>query len=247
MNSAGRTDPDWYRQSFGELYERVYVHRTVLAARHEIEELSRWAPLRPGDTVLDVGCGNGRHMAAMLAMGCCVTGCDLSADLIAVTAERPGLRNRVFRADMRALPVHRGFGRVVNLFTSFGYFQDDAENWQAFRNMADALAVGGVLILDTMNAGRVRRTLKPETVTEDDEYRIFERRWLREPRVIKWIDVERKTDSCRWEFMEDVRLLEPVEIVELARAAGFTSVTLHGGFSGEPFFRDSERMILRAQ
>ena len=237
--------PDWFRQSFGDLYNLVYAHRSLEAARNEIQALARWAPLSSGDTVLDVCCGNGRHLAAILELGCDAVGFDLSPELIAVAKRRPALTDRVFRGDVRNIPFNRRFQRVVNLFTSFGYFQSDDENVHAFMEMASRVETGGILILDHMNAGRIRRTLVPESMEEKEGFRIVQQRQLSGLRVQKRIEVTRLSDHATWEFHEDVRMFEPLEMIEMARNAGFTKVTLHGSFQGEAFEDGSERMILR--
>jgi len=246
MSSAGWNSADWYRQSFGDLYPLVYSHRNPEAAQREIASLARWAPLEPGDRVLDACCGSGRHLAALISAGCDAVGFDLSDELISRTRRDPTLRGKVFRADIRRIPLALLFDRVVNLFTSFGYFQDEDDNRRGFNALARHVDRGGVLILDHMNAGRIRRTLVPESVSHREEYRIVQQRRIDGRRVRKRIELTRITDGRQWNFYEDVRMYDPVEMIEMARNAGFTGVTLHGSFDGEPYEADSERMILRA-
>lgn len=247
MNSDGRSSAGWFRQSFGELYPLIYAHRSTDAAEREIVAMSRWVPLARNDRVLDVCCGTGRHMVALLALGCDVVGFDLSGELLDAAKQRTVLRGRLFQGDIRRIPVDRCFDRVLNLFTSFGYFQADRDNLAAFEAMARLVDRRGVLILDHMHAARIRRTLIPESVSERAGYRIVEYRRIDGSRVRKRIEVTRIGDGIPHSFQEDVRMYAPREMIEMARGAGFTSVTLHGSFTGEPFGANSERMILRAQ
>lgn len=247
MSLAGPNRAGWYRQSFGDLYPLIYAHRSRSAADREIRALARWAPLGPGDSVLDACCGGGRHLAAMVNLGCNAVGFDLSGELIRHASEDAVLAGRVFQADIRRIPLRYRFDRVVNLFTSFGYFPDDSVNADAFEALVRRVDAGGVLLLDHMNASRIRRTLTPESETSRAGYRIVQRRRIRGQRVQKQIDVIRHSDGRRWTFHEDVRMYEPVEIIEMARRAGLIDVTLHGSFEGEPYGPDSERMIVRAR
>lgn len=240
------SNTEWYRQSFGELYPLIYSHRSLEAAQNEIARLASWAPLRPGDTVLDACCGNGRHLSAICQSGCDGIGFDLSEELTVQASKQPGLRHRVFRGDLLQIPLDRTFDRVVNLFTSFGYFQDFETNRDAFNSMANRVGEHGVFILDHMNAHRIRETLVPRSEEVKKGWRIIQSRSIEGSRVRKRIEVSKFDHESVSLFFEDVRLFEPVEMIELARQAGFADITLHGSFSGEPFSLVSPRMILRA-
>jgi len=233
---------NWYQQSFGDLYPLIYSHRNFEAAQHEIMKLKKWAPLNPSDTVLDVCCGNGRHLKAILEIGCNAVGFDLSAELTFAAAELTGFGNRVFRADILHIPTRTRFDRVLNLFTSFGYFSDK-ENYAAFQEMSARVKKNGVLILDHMNAGKIRRTLVRESIDEKEGYRIIQQRRIDGKRVKKVIKVS-KNDQY-YEFYENVRMYEPEDMIKLAKSAGFKGVTFHGNFAGDDFEPDSERMIMR--
>ncbi|MCD4654431.1 class I SAM-dependent methyltransferase [bacterium] len=244
MSIGRQNNTDWYQQSFGELYLLIYAHRNIEAARNEICKLAKWAPLNPGDTVLDVCCGNGRHLSAILELGSNAVGFDLSWELIRTAGIRKELGKCVFRADIRHIPLQNRFDRVLNLFTSFGYFED-AGNQASFIEMSKCIKSGGVMILDHMNADRIRRTLVPESIEEKAGYRIVQRRRIKGRRVQKHIEVINLTDGHSREFLENIHLYEPGEMIEMARIAGLREVTLHGSFAGEMFESNSERMILR--
>jgi actin-like ATPase involved in cell morphogenesis len=63
---------------------------------------------------------------------------------------------------MRELPfAEESFDLVVNLFTSFGYFDDDSEHVQVLSCVSEAMKHGGTLVIDYLNAGQVRRELVP--------------------------------------------------------------------------------------
>ncbi|HEX6791240.1 MAG TPA: class I SAM-dependent methyltransferase, partial [Candidatus Krumholzibacteria bacterium] len=117
---------EWYRVAFGELYPLVYPHRDVAEAARVA---ARLAPvIRSARPALDVACGNGRYMLALERAGVDMVGVDLSEYLLG-EAVKNGQQGRVVCGDMRALPFVAGaFGSAINMFTSFGYFDDDADN-----------------------------------------------------------------------------------------------------------------------
>src|SRR5439155_16157097 len=125
-------------------------------------------PWGTGDHILDLACGPGRHAAELERLGGGggghVIGFDLSRAMLRRARERT--RAALVRGDMRALPFRPGsFALAVNLFTSFGYFRDDAEHQVVVHQVSVVLAPGGRFVLDYLNADQVRRSLRvAETV-----------------------------------------------------------------------------------
>lgn len=236
----------WYRQTFGALYPLVYSHRDFEKADTEILALRGWTPLRPGTRILDSCCGNGRHLQALVKAGCDAYGFDLSVELVAMASSTPALKHRICRADIRNIPFKVSFDVVLNLFTSFGYFREDDENAEALSELASCLLPGGLLVMDLMNAERIRKTLVPESESIQRGRRIVQQRWIRGNRVQKRIEITNSMGD-QWAFREDVRLFEPDEIVGLMVSAGLADPVLAGGFDGRPFESESERMLVTAR
>ena len=93
----------WYREAFGRHYLEVYAHRDDQSARREVAFAADALGLTPGDHVLDLACGAGRHSRALAAIGCRVAGMDLSPELLASAGAKAGGPEYV-RGDMRSLP-----------------------------------------------------------------------------------------------------------------------------------------------
>ncbi len=150
------TEP-WYETAFGAVYPVLYGHRDQAEARRCLALLAELTPL--GGPVLDLGCGDGRHLAFLAAAGREVVGLDLSAALLdrarSVAAGVP-----LLRGDMRCLPCRAAsFGTVLSLFTAFGYFATQEENARPVAEIARVLAPGGSWCLDFFDADRVREEL----------------------------------------------------------------------------------------
>ena len=150
---------EWYKVAFGDIYPLVYPHRDDEEASRVAQSL---APLLGGRSpLIDVACGNGRYMAAFARTGLDVYGVDLSPYLLSDAVASRSLRGRVVLGDMRALPFRDGAAAaVVNMFTSFGYFETDLDNVRVMHEAARIVATGGVFLMDFLNAGALDRELR---------------------------------------------------------------------------------------
>ena len=188
MRSSDPT-PGWFRQHFNEDYRAIYQGRDQAQADEEVALVARELKIGRSDTILDLCCGYGRHLNAFAKHGLRATGVDRSLPLLLQV--QPSSARRVVCADMRALPFaggKSGFSVIVNFFTSFGYFQAEAENSYAARELARVLRPGGRFCMDLMNAKATIRSLEPHTRrvvglyevigerTYDDERRRIEKR-----------------------------------------------------------------------
>ena len=108
---------EWFEESFGERYLRLYAHRDQVEASTALDTLFPEHSLA-GRTVLDLACGAGRYLKVLHERGAEVVGLDLSEVLLA-EARRNGIEAPVVRGDMRYLPFSRGrFDLTVSMFTS---------------------------------------------------------------------------------------------------------------------------------
>jgi SAM-dependent methyltransferase len=233
---------EWFEQWFGEEYHALYPHRDAEDARRAVALVQRVAPWRPGDRVLDLACGNGRHAAELERAGARVIGLDLSAAMLRRARSRT--QAWLTRGDMRALPFrHASFAVAVNLFTSFGYFRDDTEHGHVLGQVAEVLVPGGHLVLDYLNADQVRKSLQPGS----EEYRSgppavrIRRRYSENGRyVVKEIELRDEDRS----FLERVRLFTAAELEQLLGQAGFRIVQRFGDYEGGDLTPESARVIL---
>lgn len=148
----------WFASWFDSpYYRKLYASRDDAEAARLVDALLETLQPDRGADVLDLGCGAGRHAKRLAAHGLRVTGMDLSASSIleASRFERPGLRFR--RYDMRRPFGKKAFDYVFNFFTSFGYFENEAEHTTVVRNMSRSLRTGGRLVLDYLNWPRFAR------------------------------------------------------------------------------------------
>lgn len=236
---------DWFASAFNALYPVVYAHRTIEAAAPEAEFAARHLALAPCDRVLDLACGNGRHMVHLLRHSARVMGLDYSADLLRLARAHVGGKACLIRGDMRALPFRGSLDAICNFFTSFGYFSDPAENAAAAREIARALRPGGRFFIDHVNEEHLAATLAPESERRHNGFIIHENRWI-DPetrRVNKRTRVYSGADLAA-DSVESVQLYTLGEMRALLAEAGLRLRLVFGDYDGAPHGPEQPRMIL---
>jgi SAM-dependent methyltransferase len=233
---------EWFEEWFGEEYLQLYPHRDAAEAERAVALILERVGFVPGWRVLDVACGAGRHARAFEAAGARCVGLDLSAALLRVA--RGVTTAPLVRADMRALPVRsRSMDLTVNLFTSFGYFERDAEHAAALGEMVATLRPGGWFAIDFLNAAAVRARLVPRETQRVDgtEVRIGRSVSPDGRFVCKTIEATGRR------FTERVRLFHAGEIESMLAAAGVTVRHRFGDYDASVLAPDSPRTILLGQ
>lgn len=208
--------------------------------------------LEPPARVLDLACGHGRVALELARRGYRVTGLDLSAPSLEraredAAAER--LDVEWVHADMREIPTGAQFDGIVNVFTAFGYFDEEEENARVLEGVARALRPGGRFLIDTLNllalAGRWRPGLWEER--EDGTLFLQEHRYdvLRGRNLARWTFVH--PDGSRGVIEHSLRTYAPHELVALLERAGLRVTGSWGDFEGAELGIDTWRLILLAE
>ena len=234
---------EWYEEWFGEEYLRLYPHRDDAEAERAVALISRTVQLQPGWRVLDVACGAGRHARAFVAAGARCTGLDLSATLLRLA--RQVTDAPLVRADMRQLPIRlASMDLTVNLFTSFGYFERDAEHAAALEEMISTVRPGGWFVIDFLNPAAVRRRLVPE------ETIALPGRTVQVTRSVspdgRYVCKSIRAPKGR-HYMERVRLFEPHQISSMLESAGVKVQQRFGDYDASPLTPEAARTILVGQ
>lgn len=238
----GTTDSGrWFAQWFNTDYLKLYSHRDEREARSIADLIRARVPRIAGGLTLDLACGAGRHVPFLSEQQPTV-GFDLSPWLLDVARQKDRSAPLV-RGDMQSLPFRSGaFSLVVNLFTSFGYFMEDAQNKGVLVEVARVTAPGGWLVLDFLNAPATRSTVVPF-----DRTRVGST-WVQQHRDIsasgrfirKTIELEAEGQV----FTERVRLFEPEELIAMVTDCGFVVAETLGTYDGQQLTAASPRAIM---
>jgi SAM-dependent methyltransferase len=240
---------DWYEEWFeSPWYVKLYGHRSDEEAKKAIDLVLKETGVKKGAKVLDLCCGYGRHSRALADCGFDVTGIDGSEYLIQKAQEEYGCENTHFiHLDMRAEYPEAPYDLVVNFFTSFGYFDDEAENQLVFKRVFDALKPGGYFFFDFLNADFLKSHLVPETVTECDEATVTQKRKIEKDQVIKDIFISEKGGEML-HYEERVRLYSCEKLLKMLETAGFSIEITFGNYLGDKFLKEkSPRFIVIAR
>jgi len=236
----------WYVDGFGEHYLELYAHRNEREAELALALLERSGRLRPGERLLDLACGAGRHLAGLGRRQLRAVGLDLSEPLLKAARGRlrPGLA--LVRGDMRRLPfAAASFDGALSMFTSFGYFREDAENWQVFAELARVLRPGGWLFFDFLNRSALPGQMAERGERRGEHWIAEEERRIEGERIVKRVTVRPRTgegEALRYE--ESVRLFAPAELSAALAGRGFRERERWGDYHGGPYAPQSARFIL---
>lgn len=236
---------DWFDSP---LYETLYAHRDDEEARQLSTLIARLYPPEEYTEVLDLACGRGRHTLNLARLGYGMTGLDLSPRATHIAKERlqiEGHSARFFTADMR-FPLPYRFNGIVNLFTSFGYFERDEDNITVLSSIRAMLKPGGFLVMDFLNAECVRNTLVPDETGTLPGMTYSIRRFILGDMVHKEIEISREgADPMR--FREQVKLLDADWFRKQLHAKGFKIQALFGDYDGGRYDASgSPRLIISA-
>lgn len=240
----------WYKEWFNsENYIKVYKHRDESEAVRLIDLIVCNVNLKNNVSVLDMACGAGRHAIEFAKKGFNVTAVDLSSRLLneakknAVNAE---VNIEFVLSDILEFETELKFDLAANLFTSFGYFEQDDENYKIIQKAYNLLQKDGYFVLDYFSKEYLIKNLRPTTVFSENGSKIIQKRALTRDRIVKKITIEK--DDSNEEFYESVRLFTYEEIIEMIKKTGFKISSEFGDYFGTEYdLKNSARLIVIAK
>lgn len=246
----------WYSEEagfFGKYYLETYSGMlTYEATKEEVSFLEKILNLKKGMRILDLACGHGRHSVELARRGYKVIGQDLNSFFLQ-KAKKAAKKARVsiewVNNDMRDIPFESEFDVVVNLFTAFGYLEDEREDQKVLSQVARALKRGGKFVLDIINRERLMRVHQSRDWKEfpDGSIELYERSYdfatgyHPERRIRIW------KNNKREERVLTLRLYTLVELIAMCKNTGLQFKEAYGNFNGEPLGLDSKRCIIIAE
>jgi 2-polyprenyl-3-methyl-5-hydroxy-6-metoxy-1,4-benzoquinol methylase len=244
----------WYVDFFRGDYLNVYGHTfTDERAEKEAAFVARALDLKPGASVLDLCCGQGRHSVQLAKRGFNVTGLDLNPDYVDLTrkaAKAAKVKVETVAADMREIPFAGKFDAIVNMYSSFGYLESEAEDLKVLESAAKALKAGGRILLDMLNREwAIDNYIQNDWHTGADGTLYVERRDLdlATSRMHVHFIVVDSNGGRRESIGHVIRLYTLTEMTRLLERAGIRLTAVFGGFDGEEYSISTRRMIITAQ
>ncbi len=245
--------PSWFENDeFWESFRPIMFNpRRIEQAADEIDSAVKLLEIAPGASVLDMCSGIGRHSIELARCGFKVTGVDRTASYLARArrrAEQEALAIEFVESDIRDFHRPHAFDGAINLFTSFGYFEDSNDDLEAARNICDSLRPGARLVMEMNSKEILARKFRERDWEAGPDGTLF----LQEHRLRNgwgWIEnhwiIIRGTE--RHEITFGVRLYSGTELEQVLKHAGFSDVALYGSLAATPYDQDAERLVALAR
>jgi len=234
---------DWFCKWFDSPYYHVlYKHRDDKEAESFINNIIKHLGVRPDDKVMDLACGKGRHAIYLNKKGFDVTGVDLSPRSIAYANQFSNSRLKFFVHDMREVYARESFDLILNLFTSFGYFEKEEDNFKAIKAIADSLKKGGLAVLDFMNTPKVIRNLVEEEIIKVDGIEFRVKKKLEKGFIKK--EILFYADGKEQRQAEKVKAITQEDFIKYFNFAGLKISEIFGDYQLNEYSEaNSDRMI----
>jgi len=220
-------------------------------AVQEVDLLLELLELAPSASLLDLGCGQGRHALELARRGYRVTGVDRTEEYLDEARRRSqeaGLKVEWVLRDMRRFRRSQSFDAAINLFTTFGYFKDPRDDRRVMANLCTALRPGGRLVMDMIGKEVLARIFRPRDWDRLEDGAIF----LEERHVESgWSWIENTWTIVRGQQIEEFhfghRLYSAAELESLACEVGFEVLGTFGWLDQRPYDHAAERLVLLAR
>ncbi|HYM39005.1 MAG TPA: methyltransferase domain-containing protein [Thermoplasmata archaeon] len=239
----------WWESFFGPDYLKQYEH-TLARTGEEVDGIEKILHLGKGSRILDLACGAGRHSIELAKRGYAVTGFDYSEDLLhraRADAKRAKARATFVRGDMRDLRFRGAFDAVINMFSSFGYFDTVREDRKVLEGVAHALKPRGKFLMERFNRESLAYELPLQgwrvgedgsVVLQEDTFDVLLGRY-----DTRQIVIDREGTR---EHRGSVRAYTLPELKELFDAAGLPIHRVLGGLDLSAYRARSRRLVLYA-
>lgn len=240
------TTKNWFEEWFNSpYYHLLYNNRSEQEAEQFIQKIAEYLKINTHAKVLDVACGKGRHSKTLAKLGFEVTGIDLSENSIA-EAKLYDCQNLHFEVwDMRHTYRKNGFEYVFNLFSSFGYFDDERDDYACINAFAENLQPGGTLLIDYINSQYAVKMMKPREIIQRGETQFHIQKRLENGFIKKKIEFLANGED--YSFEEQLKVINQNKFAQMLSSAGLKLKETFGDYALNKFDPSSSpRLIMVA-
>ncbi|MBA3706584.1 MAG: methyltransferase domain-containing protein [Bacteroidetes bacterium] len=241
------TPAQWYKNWFDSPYYHIlYKHRDYYEAESFIDNLLHFLKPAAGSRFLDLGCGKGRHSIYLNKKGYPVIGIDLSTESIAHASQFQNDSLQFYVHDMRKSFRINYFNYVLNLFTSFGYFENQQDNIDAIDAVNRALKSKGIFVLDFLNIHKVVSKMIEEETQIVDDITFHISRSIENKFIVK--NIHFSDQGAAYHFQERVKMLSLTDFEKYFADKKLKILHLLGNYKLEKFDENtSDRLIIIAE
>lgn len=239
----------WYKnEKFWIDYAPLMFDQDRLArTEEETEDILRLMKVRDTSEILDVCCGQGRYAIELAKKGHKVTGVDITREYLN-KAEKDTREKKLdvnyICEDILHYKEENRYDCAINMFTSFGFFDDEEDEIQAVKNVYNSLKEGGHYLIDVNGKEIIARDFEDRIWFESGDIKVFLEQKLHNSFT---------TLENRWLFFQNgimrehtfyLRIYSAVELAQLLGSCGFNEVEIYGDFKGAPYDIKAKRLIV---
>ena len=242
---------EWFSNEafWTDLYDYLFRQEKFDQSEEELKDLLDLIEFK-GLYILDLCCGPGRHSTALAKMGFNVTGVDKSSFLLNKAkqfSKDAGVNVNFIEEDMRSFSQPDSFDLVINMFTSFGFFENKNDDIKVLENIFDNLKTGGRLVIESMSKEILAKVFQDTTSTLLDDGTLF----VQKHKVLN----EWEIVSNDWYLLKDNkykkysfthRLYSAVELKQIVESVGFKNIRFYGNLKGAEYNNRAQRLVLIA-
>lgn len=232
----------WFASWFDSPYYHIlYKDRDYSEAQLFMDTLTNYLNFPEQGEILDLACGKGRHAVYLNSLGYDVTGADLSENSIAHAKQ---FENETLRFQVHDMckPFNKQFDAVFNLFTSFGYFENETDNLRTIQAIQANLNETGFGVIDFMNSDFVIDNLVPEETKTVDGIEFHLKRSVKDGYIIKDIHFEDAGET--YQFQERVRAFALNDFEALFDQAGVYLLDIFGDYKLNKFHKTTSKRLI---
>ena len=238
----------WHNNDkFWELFEPIlFNQQRQSTVKMEIENVIALLDIQQNERILDLCCGTGRHSLELARQGFDVVGVDRTPSFIEKArqnAKDGHLAVEFVVGDMKEYCKPCGFDVVINLFGSFGYFEDADDDQQVVRHMYASLRSGGRFLIETLGREIAAREFQERDWSEHEDTLVLSEKkpiqnWSRIQ--TRWIVIVK---GRRIDHAVSVRCYASTELSSLLSDCGF-QCKVYGDLAGQDYDHKAKRLVV---
>ena len=229
---------DWFNSPF---YHLLYKERGSSEATYFMNNLINKLQIDKNSSILDLACGRGRYSLYLSNIGHKVTGIDISKENISEAKKNESDKLNYILHDMRQ-PLNQKFDLILNLFTSFGYYEKDTDNLSVIKSIKSNLETDGQAVIDFFNIDYILDNLVEKEEKNIDKTKFIINRYLENDLLVK--DISILLNNKSYKFQEKVKAYRMDDFLAMFKNCNLKLKEIYGDYKLNSFNKNSSNRLI---
>tara|TARA_B100000470_G_scaffold59364_1_gene44828 strand:- start:131 stop:862 length:732 start_codon:yes stop_codon:yes gene_type:complete len=229
---------DWFNSPF---YHLLYKERNSSEATYFMNNLINKLQIDKNSSILDLACGRGRYSLYLSNIGHKVTGIDISKENISEAKKNESDKLNYILHDMR-YPLNQKFDLILNLFTSFGYYEKDTDNLSVIKSIKSNLETDGQAVIDFFNIDYILDNLVEKEEKNIDKTKFIINRYLENDLLVK--DISILLNNKSYKFQEKVKAYRMDDFLAMFKNCNLKLKEIYGDYKLNSFNKNSSNRLI---